>query len=214
MLAIMEDASRDARVRALLRDPYALAFGDHGSAARDAAGAKNTPDGWTAPFAMGVVNSRVVHRTNALLEQAYGRDFQYEERVALGTGPGGYARAFAMSAMMGAGQVALALKPVRSLARRTLPTPGEGPSKERREGGSFLIRIDGRDARGEVVAHCTVTGQGDPGYTGAAKMIVESARCLSRDVPTQPGGVLTPAFAMGHALAKRLAAVGITFEVS
>jgi short subunit dehydrogenase-like uncharacterized protein len=211
MLAIMEDAGRDRHVRRLLADPYALVDDDHaGLRAFDARGAKKTDDGWTAPFAMGVVNSRVVHRTNALLDYPYGRDFRYEERVALGAGARGALRAFAMSTMLGAGP-ALALGPVRAIARRWLPSPGEGPSVEKRTSGSFHVRIDGFDEAGRAMAHCNVSGAGDPGYTGAAKMLVESALCLSRDVAS-PGGVLTPAACMGQALATRLRAVGIVFE--
>ncbi len=60
-----------------------------------------------------------------------------------------------------------------------------------------------------------MTGQGDPGYSGAAKMLVESALCLSRDRASEPeGGVLTPASAMGDALVSRLRAAGISFDAS
>lgn len=209
MLAIMEQAGSDPRVRALLRNPYALVDGSAAgetSQTPDAHGVKRIGDEWTAPFAMGIVNSRVVHRTNALLDYPWGRDFRYDERVALGTGARGLARAAAMSAGLAASERALTLGPVRSLAKGRLPSPGEGPSKEKRESGSFHIRIDG------CGASCAVTGQGDPGYTGAAKMLIESALCLSRDVHGA-GGVLTPASCMGHALAARLRAVGICFDV-
>ena len=213
MLAIMEDAGRDKRVREMLGDPYALAFGDHGTTATDARGAKKTDDGWTAPFAMGIINSRVVHRSNALLGFPYGRDFRYEERVALGKGVRGRVRAMGMAAMLGTGRHALEVGPLRALARRSLPAPGEGPSKDKRDGGSFLVRIDGMDKSGAVVARCRISGAGDPGYSGAAKMLVESALCLSRDVESK-GGVLTPAAGMGIKLAKRLGDVGVRFEAS
>jgi short subunit dehydrogenase-like uncharacterized protein len=215
MLAIMERAGSEARVRAMLSNPYAL-VGDGSAHRRDAAehasdarGVKRVGDEWTAPFAMGIVNSRVVHRTNALLDYPWGRDFRYEERVAMGTGARGFARATAMSAGLAASAKALTLSPVRALAKGRLPSPGEGPSKEKRTSGSFEIRVTAEDGSG---ASCTVAGQGDPGYTGAAKMLVESALCLSRDV-RGPGGVVTPAACMGHALAVRLRAVAITFDV-
>jgi short subunit dehydrogenase-like uncharacterized protein len=212
MLAIMEDAAHDERVRALLRDPYALGLHGEAQGATDAHGAKKTQDGWTAPFAMGVVNSRVVHRTNALLDYRYGRTFKYEERVLLGEGTRGLGRALAMSTLMRVGEQALELRPMRALARRTLPPPGDGPSKDKRESGSFIIRIDGFDASGRRVARCTITSEGDPGYSGAAKMLVESAFCLSRDVHGK-GGVPTPASCMGRTLVERLERVGIHFEV-
>jgi short subunit dehydrogenase-like uncharacterized protein len=52
---------------------------------------------------------------------------------------------------------------------------------------------------------------GDPGYQSTAKMLGESALCLARDPLTSPGGILTPAFAMGDALVARLRAAGLTF---
>jgi len=217
MMTIMEEAGRDARVRAMLGNPYALVDdGTHGRAS-DAHGVKRVDDAWTAPFAMGQVNSRVVHRTNALLDYGYGRDFRYTERVALGKGPRGWLRAAAMSSGLAVSQRALALGPVRSLAKRWLPSPGEGPSKDKRESGSFLVQIDGFESgdRGGAVpiATCKVSGDGDPGYTGASKMLVEAAFSLSRDTRSE-GGVLTPASCMGAALATRLRAVGIRFDVS
>ena len=37
---------------------------------------------WMAPFVMEAVNSRIVHRSNALLPQHYGSDFKCECGVA------------------------------------------------------------------------------------------------------------------------------------
>ncbi len=210
-MAIMEQAGHDARVRKMMRDPYALAGGEGPS--KDARGAKKIDGGWTAPFFMDTVNSRVVHRSNALLGYPYGRDFRYEERMVVGKGAFGFVRAETMSLGLALGSRALPYGPIRAVAKRFLPSPGEGPSKEQRESGSFLVRALGRNARGEVVAECKVSGEGDPGYTGAAKMLVESALCLSRDVPGN-GGVLTPAASMGDALIARLRAAGIAFDVS
>ena len=45
-------------------------------------------------------------------------------------------------------------------------------------------------------------------------MIAESAICLVKDAADTPGGIYTPATAMGGALIKRLIAnAGLTFEV-
>ena len=44
---------------------------------------------WTAPFLMEAVNTKVVHRTNALADFPYGRDFRYAETVACGSGAKG-----------------------------------------------------------------------------------------------------------------------------
>ena len=45
-------------------------------------------------------------------------------------------------------------------------------------------------------------------------MLAESAVCLAKDELSSPGGVLTPAFAMGEHLLERLRAnAGLTFDV-
>jgi short subunit dehydrogenase-like uncharacterized protein len=207
-LELME-AARDPRVRAMMHDPYALA-GFTGPS-KDARGAKKLDEGWTAPFFMDVVNSRVVHRTNALTGFRYGRDFLYEERMVTGRGAKGFARAQALSTGLAIGERALSIAPMRALVKRFLPSPGEGPSRESRDSGSFEVHVIGRNSRGEIVARCKLSGAGDPGYKTAAKLLVESALCLARDEKGE-GGVLTPATAMGMALVQRLEAAGIVMD--
>ena len=61
-----------------------------------------------------------------------------------------------------------------------------------------------------------VTGDKDPGYGSTSKMIAECALTLTRDVDRDqtPGGVYTPAAAMGEALIARLREhAGLTFEM-
>jgi len=208
---LMEEASRDRHVAKMMSNPYALA--DAEGPSKDARGAKKMGEGWTAPFFMDTVNSRVVHRSNALLGFPYGRDFRYEERMVVGRGASGFVRAAVLATGLSIGPRALAIGPIRKLAKRFVPSPGEGPPKAEREGGSFDVHVVGRDARGEIVATCKVSGAGDPGYSGAAKMVVESALCLSRDVEG-PGGVTTPAAVMGDALVRRLRDAGIFIDVA
>jgi short subunit dehydrogenase-like uncharacterized protein len=207
-MLLMEEASHDTRVRDMMSDPYALA--DERGPSKDARGAKKLAEGWTAPFFMDTVNSRVVHRSNALLGHPYGRDFVYEERMVVGRGVAGAVRAGVMSTGMAIGPRALSIGPIRALAKRFVPSPGEGPPKDKREGGSFEVHVVGKNARGDVIGTCKVSGAGDPGYSGAAKMVVESALCLSRDVDGE-GGVTTPAASMGIALVERLRNAGISF---
>jgi short subunit dehydrogenase-like uncharacterized protein len=60
-----------------------------------------------------------------------------------------------------------------------------------------------------------VHGDRDPGYGSTSKMITEAALCLS-DTPrsTTPGGIWTPAAAMGGALVERLQRnAGLTFRL-
>jgi short subunit dehydrogenase-like uncharacterized protein len=57
--------------------------------------------------------------------------------------------------------------------------------------------------------------RGDPGYAATSVMLGESALCLAldRDLLPARAGVLTPATAMGTALAGRLRAAGHTLAV-
>ena len=59
-----------------------------------------------------------------------------------------------------------------------------------------------------------VQGDRDPGYGSTSKMIAESAMCLLQDATATPGGIWTPASAMGQRLTDRLQAhAGLTFAV-
>lgn len=204
--------------REVLADPYAL-VPDRAAAPdvdqhtpqrafRDAATGT-----WTAPFPMAGVNSRVVHRSNALLGWRYGRDLRYREVIGLGPGPRGRRRARALTTVLQLAGPALLLPPTRRLADRLLPSPGEGPDAETRRRGRFRVEVLARTSTGGwyrtvVAARC------DPGYAATAVMLGETARALAVDEALLPGGggVLTPATALGPVLADRLVAAG--FEIS
>ena len=95
------------------------------------------------------------------------------------------------------------------------PKPGEGPSKEERENGLYDVMFIGETKDGgKIIAG--VTGDKDPGYGSTSKIIAEAALCLAFDIerPDTPGGVYTPAPAMGHKLIERLVKkAGLTFEI-
>jgi short subunit dehydrogenase-like uncharacterized protein len=116
---------------------------------------------------------------------------------------------------MTGGTAALAIPPVRSIAKRFLPSPGEGPNKETREKGYFDIRLYGihpEDRSKDMQAQ--VTGDRDPGYGSTSKMLAESAVCLAKDDLDCGGGIWTPASAMGEALIERLqASAGVEFSI-
>src|SRR5699024_348869 len=71
---------------------------------------------WVGPFPMAAVNTRVVHRSNALTGWRYGRGLRYREVIATGTGPGGRRRAQALALGVEAATAAMALPPTRWLA--------------------------------------------------------------------------------------------------
>jgi short subunit dehydrogenase-like uncharacterized protein len=164
---------------------------------------------------MAAVNTRVVRRSNALQDWAYGRRFRYRETTAMGPGFAGRAKATALSGGLGAAMGAMAFGPTRKLADKFLPKPGEGPSEEARAKGFFKIDIHARAADGKRYV-CRVAAQGDPGYAATAVMLGEAALCLVLDRDKLPAraGVLTPASAMDGALVERLRAAGHTYEVT
>ncbi len=214
MLNLMEEARHDPAIRRLVADPYCLyppgvAPGRDGS---DQAGPRYDPDfrQWTSPFIMGVVNTRVVRRSNALLGFPWGEDFRYDEAVLEPS----RLRAVRNSIAAGAGMAALALGPTRNLARRFLPAPGEGPSRKQREAGFYEIFFHGvHPTDRQLDLRLKVTGDMDPGYGSTAKMLGEAAVCLALDQPQTGGGFWTPASAMGQQLLNRLIAdAGLTFE--
>jgi len=223
MMNLFEEASRDRAVRAVLRDPYALnpETERSGPPAADQLGLGRAADahGWTAPFMMAAVNTRVVRRSNALLGWPYGRDFRYTEQLHFEPGAGGLWRAALATAGAIGLSASMALPPGRALLRRFVaPAPGEGPSRAQQARGRFALRLvgHGHAPDGKPFAlEGRVAGKGDPGYSQTAVMLSESALCLALDGSEldSPGGVLTPAACMGTRLLDRLRRAGMTFEV-
>jgi short subunit dehydrogenase-like uncharacterized protein len=200
--ATMAAAMKDPAVLGYLKNPFSLAPGFEGP--RQPSGSKVIHDDemgvWNAPFVMAAINTKNVHRSNALMDHAYGEDFVYSEMVMTGPGEKGEAAARAIAEST-------------AMASDDGPKPGEGPSKEEREAGSYDILYVGKTAKGETL-NVAVTGDRDPGYGSTSKMIAEAAICLTKDRADTPGGVWTTAPAMGDALIDRLRKnAGLTFEV-
>ena len=217
MLATMEAIGREPSLARTLADPFALA-GEKGGRQPDDRGAAfdDLAQAWTAPFVMATINTKNVHRSHALLGRPWGKDFVYSERMLTGEGKAGAKRAKAMARQSALQTLLLAFGPTRALLRRfALPKPGEGPNQTQREKGRYEVLFFGETADGRRLT-TRVTGDRDPGYGSTSKMISEAALCLLRDVhrDTTPGGVWTPAAAMGRHLVQRLRErAGLSFEV-
>lgn len=218
MMSVMDQA-RDPAVRRVLGNPYALNpddgvrgpdGGDQNSVRWD-----KTAGVWTAPFMMAGINTRVVRRSNALLDYAWGQDFSYSEVTSLKSGFAGWCKATQLTVGLG-GFMALAYSHwTRPLLTSTvLPKPGEGPSPKAQETGFFKIRLIGQGEAGRL--ELVVRGKRDPGYGATSRMLAESALCLALDGEQLPErfGVLTPASGIGAPLIPRLAGVDIRFDVS
>jgi short subunit dehydrogenase-like uncharacterized protein len=217
----IDDARADRSLLKVIGDPYALspdraAEPDLGSEA-DLRGTEYSAElrTWFAPFIMAPVNTRVVRRSNALQQWAYGRRFRYREVMALGDGTGGRLRALATAGATGGLTAGMAIPPLRAVLDRVLPDPGQGPKEEVVRTGFYEIEIHTRTPSGERWI-CRVAAQGDPGYGATAVIFGESALCLALDGERMPqrAGVLTPATGMGSVVAERLRAAGQTFDVA
>ena len=184
---------------AVLANPFSLS---NGFAGPDQP-ADNKPifddklDTWVAPFFMAPINTKNVHRSNALMNHMYGKDFCYNEMWVMGPGDDGKAAADFISS---------------SNPLSNAPKPGEGPSRESRENGNYDILFCG-DINDESV-HVSVVGDMDPGYGSTSKMIAESAICLVKECEDLNGGIYTPAPSMGTKLIERLQEnAGLTFKI-
>jgi short subunit dehydrogenase-like uncharacterized protein len=217
----IDESRSDKAARRLAADPYALspdrAEDPDGRDERDSIGIGRDPDSgdFLAPFVMAAVNTRVVRRSNALMDRAYGSGFRYREVMKAGGGPLGAVKAGVVAGGVGGLVAGLAFPPTRLVLDRLLPDPGEGPSEESREKGFFRMVVTATTDSGRRF-RCRITASGDPGYKATAVMLGEAGICLARDVDRTPevAGVLTPATAMGGVLMDRLRAAGHTYEVS
>lgn len=199
--ATMAAIKKDPSLFQVLVNPFALADGFSGPEQP----ADNQPyeddvvGQWVAPFIMASINTKNIHRSNRLLKHAYGEDFCYDEMMMTGAGDQGKA-------------VADMVASANPLQGDNVPKPGEGPSKASREAGNYDILFVGTAADGREI-RAAVSGDMDPGYGSTSKMIAESAVCLISDCDDLPGGIYTPAPAMGQRLIDRLIAhAGLEFR--
>jgi short subunit dehydrogenase-like uncharacterized protein len=214
----LDEMRSDRALARTVMDPYALspdraAEPDLGPERELRGVARDDELGWLGPFVMAGINTRVVRRSNALQDWAYGRRFRYREVMTFGTGPDAPLKAAAVTAGTAALAAGLSFGPTRAVLDRVLPDPGEGPSEAAREKGSFRIEVHAHTESGARYV-TRVAAQGDPGYKATAVMLGESALCLALDADALPrrAGVLTPATGMGDALVARLRAAGQTYE--
>ena len=117
------------------------------------------PDGrWTAPFVMAPFNTRIVRRSNALQDWAYGRGLRYGEVMGAGRGPAGGVTAAGMAAgLPGPGRDELPAP--AALLDRVLPAPGSGPGEEARRKGWFRWCSTPPPGRPAVPGHCRRPGR-------------------------------------------------------
>ena len=152
MLDVVRAMSDDAEVRRLLEDPYTLT--PDREAEPELGSQPDMPwrrgrqiapelDGiWTSGFLMAPVNTRIVRRSNALQDWAYGRRFRYSECQSVGSSMAAPVvsamAAGASSAVTGLGSRYFNRLP-KGFLERIVPKPGTGPSEKVREKGHYKI---------------------------------------------------------------------------
>ncbi|MDA3920164.1 MAG: saccharopine dehydrogenase NADP-binding domain-containing protein [Salinisphaera sp.] len=218
MVNIAKELRGNPGLKRELADPYSTCPPGYKPAVRQPSvnGAQydKTAKAWIAPFIMAAANTRVVQRSNALSDQAYGADFRYDEAMLMGRGNKGRLRAYALTAALGGFMFGVALKPSRALLTRfVLPKTGEGPSPAAQQAGFYDIRFYGSTADGQPL-RVRVIGDRDPGYGSTSKMLAETALCLAELDGPREGGFPTPATLMGDLLVERLSErAGLSFDI-
>lgn len=216
MREVSRDAKRMPKGGAILHSPYTLSP-DH----------KAEPDlgpqpdlvaeyvpllrQWAGPFFMAMFNTRVVRRSNALSNYAYGDRLRYREVMPTGTGLAGKLKAEALLRATQLAFSAIMIDKLRGPLSAVVPEPGEGP--QNLEEGGFIITHHGQCTDGTYVTS-RVSAEGDPGYHVTAMMLAEAAVTLARNTPGLPEatGVLTPATGLGLPYLAALQAGGMRFS--
>ncbi|TFV59623.1 enoyl-ACP reductase [Mycobacterium sp. PS03-16] len=228
IMEVLNTSSSDPEARRQMTDPYTLSP-DRGAEPELGAqpdvrwrrGSEIAPElagSWTAAFAMAGPNTRIVRRSNALLDYAYGRRLEYSEVMSVGRSP----VAPAVAALATAGNAAvLGLgsryfhRLPRTVVDRLLPAPGTGPSERVREQGHYTVETYTTTTTGARYL-ARMSQRGDPGYKATSVLLGECglALALDRDALSELRGVLTPAAAMGDALLARFPGAGVSLETS
>ena len=205
--ALIEDASRAARVRAV--SPIRL------RPRRGRGGAVVAP---MMPAAF--INPAVIHRTAALLDL---EPFAYSEGIRIGGPSATLPLRYAAAGMLAGTQVAVrrvanAGPAVRGRAStglsRVLPGSGFGPAGDRLEGWTWRMTLDARTTGGHEVA-VEVDARGHPGYLATARILGEAGLMLAADgVTPEQAGCLTPAAAIGTTSLERFREAGMTIRLA
>lgn len=225
---VLDTVSRDRDARRQFADPYTLSP-DRGAEPELGAqpdlpwrrGRQIAPELtglWTGGFMMAGPNTRIVRRSNALQDWAYGRRFQYSEHMSVGSS---IAAPVVSAAISGIGNAMTVLGSryfrylPRTLVDRALPKPGTGPSEAVRERGHYKVETYTKTTSGARYV-ATMAQRGDPGYKATAVLLGESglALALDRNALSELHGVLTPAASMGDALLTRFAAAEVSLETA
>ena len=203
---VIHEASLNKSVRKILNNPYGLnpINEQSGPDKKDLKSVEydNEAKSWIAPFVMAGINTKIVRRSNALLNYKYGNSFLYSEAVLVGNGILGKIIGYLslipiLMVIQKKGSV------IKKIVDLFVPKAGEGPSKKQRENGFFSLKFFFGNNRHKYLAK--VTGDMDPGYGSTSKMLAECAICLALDDTLNENyGVITPSVAFEENILERL----------
>ncbi|OBA59301.1 enoyl-ACP reductase [Mycobacterium sp. 1100029.7] len=220
----MRTASSDPDARRLMHDPYTLSP-DRGAEPdlgpqrdfRFRPGSRIAPElagYWVGGLVWAPHNTRVIRRSNALQNWAYGRQFRYAETMSLGKSAVAPVAAGAVTATL-AGAFALGTRYFRRVPQRwvrPLARPGSGPGEAMRERGHYTVETYTTTTSG--ARYLGTFAQQLDAYSGTGVLLAECGLALAfdRDRLSDARGVLTPAAAMGDALLSRLPGAGVSLH--
>lgn len=211
LAGVIKKAAKSSKIRRLLKDPYALCPAP--ISGRLVPHARQDPmltphidedfDQWRAPFLMATVNTKVVHRSNYLLDASYGQAFVYSEAMLTGSGLAGRAKATAITAGLGAVTAGYTVKVGQKILGWVMPSQGDGPSQSSIDNGKYVIKFTAKQGD-QAKARLKLVAMGDPGYGSTSKMLSHAALALLETDKSVDGGFWTPASVMGEPLLERL----------
>ena len=216
MINISRYMNQDSKYKSILKSPFALnpkeyLKNDTYQPNLKSVKWSNNIQRWICPFIMAGINTKIVRRSNAIMNNKYGYDFRYSEVYTH--------KKFSNALIMFTGliliQIFIKFRPLLWILRKLgLPKPGEGPSKKQREDGFFQLNLFGSIKKTKKIS-LNIIGDSDPGYSATAKMITEAALSILLDEEKIPKayGVLTPAAGIGSNIVNRLEDKGICFNL-
>jgi short subunit dehydrogenase-like uncharacterized protein len=95
---------------------------------------------WMMPYIMQTVDTRIIHRSNALSNYSYGKDLIYRE---LQLAPNVFT-AMLSALLFPIGGIILFFSLTRNFVNKFMPKQGEGPNQDMLDNGFFKILLWGR----------------------------------------------------------------------
>ncbi|MEX0845959.1 MAG: saccharopine dehydrogenase NADP-binding domain-containing protein [Balneolaceae bacterium] len=170
---------------------------------------------WSAPFIMGPINSKVVYTSASEMRKdgnPYAETIAYSEHSAVGKWYNPIP--FLLVSLI---LISLTLlgpeKWFRTILKKLMPAPGEGPTEEQIENGYFKMHAIATDSTNNRVS-LKMSYPGDPGNKTTVFLLCESALCLALSDKSShlKSGFLTPISALGQDLINRLETQGLHID--